>query len=157
MNELESLKSIFKDRIFKIPDHQRGYAWTTKQLKDFWEDLVNLPPDKFHYTGLLSLKRVEKNIWENWNDERWLVEERRFKAFHIVGGQQRLTTFVIFIQAISEQLKSIIENKDKKETEQRANRCICPVCGAETMEIRGKAQCTRCHTICETCCEGGRQ
>jgi hypothetical protein len=49
------------------------------------------------------------------------------------------------------------ENKDKKETEQRANRCICPVCGAETMEIRGKAQCTRCHTICETCCEGGRQ
>jgi hypothetical protein len=25
------------------------------------------------------------------------------------------------------------------------------------MEIRGKAQCRRCHTICETCCEGGRQ
>lgn len=41
--------------------------------------------------------------------------------------------------------------------EQKANRCICPVCGGETMEIRGKAQCKRCHTICETCCEGGRQ
>lgn len=33
---------------------------------------------------------------------------------------------------------------------------ICPVCGAGTVEIRGKLQCTRCRAICETCCEGGR-
>ena len=117
MNELEPLKSIFKDRIFKIPDYQRGYAWTTRQLKDFWEDLVNLPTDRFHYTGLLSLKKVDKNIWSSWNDERWLIEDRGFKPFHIVDGQQRLTTFVIFIQAISEQLKAIPENKDKKDEE----------------------------------------
>lgn len=117
MNELEPLKSIFKDRIFKIPDYQRGYAWTTRQLRDFWEDLVNLPTDRFHYTGLLSLKKVDKNIWNNWNDERWLIEDRGFKPFHIVDGQQRLTTFVIFIQAISEQLKAIPENKDKKDEE----------------------------------------
>ncbi|MDM1039551.1 DUF262 domain-containing protein [Myroides odoratimimus] len=117
MNELEPLKSIFKDRIFKIPDYQRGYAWTTRQLKDFWEDLVNLPADRFHYTGLLSLKKVDKNIWNSWNDERWLIEDRGFKPFHIVDGQQRLTTFVIFIQAISEQLKAIPENKGKKDEE----------------------------------------
>ncbi|MCT3918311.1 DUF262 domain-containing protein [Elizabethkingia anophelis] len=115
MNDLESLKNIFQDRIFKIPDYQRGYAWTTRQLKDFWEDLVNLPSDRFHYTGLLSLKKVDKNIWNSWNDERWLIEERSFKPFHIVDGQQRLTTFVVFIQAISEQLKSIPENKNKKD------------------------------------------
>ena len=24
------------------------------------------------------------------------------------------------------------------------------------VEIRGKLQCSRCRTICETCCEGGR-
>lgn len=117
MNELESLKSIFKDRIFKIPDYQRGYAWTKKQLKDFWEDLVNLPSDRFHYTGLLSLKKVERNIWTNWNDEKWLVDDRGFRPFHIVDGQQRLTTFVIFIQAISELLKDIEDNRDKKEDE----------------------------------------
>lgn len=117
MNELESLKSIFKDRIFKIPDYQRGYAWTERQLKDFWEDVVNLPVDRFHYTGLLSLKKVDRNVWNNWNDERWLLEDRGYKPFHIVDGQQRLTTFVIFIQAISELLKTIPENKDKKEEE----------------------------------------
>ena len=115
MNELESLKSIFKDRIFKIPDYQRGYAWTTKQLKDFWEDLVNLPSDRYHYTGLLSLKKVDPNTWKKWNDERWLIEDRGFKPFHIVDGQQRLTTFVIFIQAISEQIKSVSENNKDEE------------------------------------------
>ncbi|MFO1020388.1 MAG: hypothetical protein U0903_06795 [Planctomycetales bacterium] len=33
---------------------------------------------------------------------------------------------------------------------------VCPACGGELVEIRMKLQCTRCHTICETCCEGGR-
>ncbi|MDL2330939.1 DUF262 domain-containing HNH endonuclease family protein [Odoribacter sp. OttesenSCG-928-A06] len=117
MNELESLKGIFKDRIFKIPDYQRGYAWTTRQLKDFWEDLVNLPSDRFHYTGLLSLKKADRSTWNNWNDERWLIEERGFKPFHIVDGQQRLTTFVIFIQAVLELLKSTPENIGKTDDE----------------------------------------
>ncbi len=35
-------------------------------------------------------------------------------------------------------------------------RPACPVCGAGLTERRGKLICTRCHTICETCCEGGR-
>ena len=34
-------------------------------------------------------------------------------------------------------------------------RPACPVCGGRLVEIRGKSQCSRCHTICETCCEGG--
>jgi hypothetical protein len=32
----------------------------------------------------------------------------------------------------------------------------CPVCGGRLIDIRQKRQCERCHTICETCCEGGR-
>ena len=35
-------------------------------------------------------------------------------------------------------------------------RPACPVCGGSLIEIRAKLQCSRCHTICETCCEGGR-
>jgi uncharacterized protein with ParB-like and HNH nuclease domain len=117
MQELESLKSIFKDRILKIPDYQRGYAWTTKQLKDFWEDIVNLPLDRSHYTGLLSLKKVDKSAWGNWNEERWLIEDRGYKPFHIVDGQQRLATFVIYIQATVELLQRLPENEGKREEE----------------------------------------
>ncbi|MGN6134063.1 MAG: hypothetical protein ACTHOU_06150 [Aureliella sp.] len=49
------------------------------------------------------------------------------------------------------------EQSLEESNNERANRCVCPVCGGQTIEIRGKAQCLRCRTICETCCEGGRQ
>lgn len=117
MDKLESIQDIFKDRIFRIPDYQRGYAWTTKQLKDFWEDILNLPIDRFHYTGLLSIKKLDINIWSTWNDEKWLIEDRGYKPFHIVDGQQRLTTFIIFVQAWIEFLKNLPENLEKKEEE----------------------------------------
>lgn len=109
MQKLESLKSVFKDRIFKIPDYQRGYAWQKRQLKDFWEDIVNLPSERLHYTGLLSLKQVARKDYaaENWAEERWLIEDRGFRPFHIVDGQQRLTTFLIFINETLNLIKTM--------------------------------------------------
>jgi hypothetical protein len=32
----------------------------------------------------------------------------------------------------------------------------CQICGGQLVEIRAKLVCERCHTIWETCCEGGR-
>ena len=60
MNELQSLSQIFQNKLFRIPDYQRGYAWQDPQLRDFWEDLINLQADRYHYTGLLSLKLLSK-------------------------------------------------------------------------------------------------
>ncbi len=34
---------------------------------------------------------------------------------------------------------------------------VCPACAGRLIEIRGKLICSRCRTICETCCDGGRQ
>jgi len=115
MKSLESLKSIFKERLFKIPDYQRGYAWQKEQLKDFWEDITNLPKDRYHYTGLLSLKEVPSLEYNsgNWTSERWLINDYGFKPFHVVDGQQRLTTFVIFISEVINLIKNIDLNKGK--------------------------------------------
>ncbi len=51
-----------------------------------------------------------------------------------------------------------IENRNTEPGTTRGDICrpACPVCGGPLMEIRAKLQCARCHTICETCCEGGR-
>jgi len=45
---------------------------------------------------------------------------------------------------------------DQQACQQPSTRPACPVCGGELIEIRAKLQCSRCHQICETCCEGGR-
>jgi hypothetical protein len=43
----------------------------------------------------------------------------------------------------------------REQQDPAPRRPACPVCGGALMEIRGKLQCSVCHTICETCCEGG--
>lgn len=46
--------------------------------------------------------------------------------------------------------------EDAPQCRPPAGRPACPVCGGELVEIKQKLQCSRCRTICETCCEGGR-
>lgn len=46
-NELQPLSLLFQNRLFLIPDYQRGYAWLQQQLVDFWDDLVNLQADRY--------------------------------------------------------------------------------------------------------------
>jgi len=48
MDEPKSLDELFTKKIFRIPDYQRGYAWQLEQLKDFWEDLINLSGSRSH-------------------------------------------------------------------------------------------------------------
>ncbi len=49
--ELLSLSKVFTENIFRIPDYQRGYSWSDRQLKDFWSDITLLAPGEDHYTG----------------------------------------------------------------------------------------------------------
>ena len=66
MDEPKSLDSLFKQKMFRIPDYQRGFAWQQEHFKDFWEDLVNLPAGRFHYTGVITLRQVPtKEIHES--------------------------------------------------------------------------------------------
>lgn len=61
--QLLTLSKIFTERLFRIPDYQRGYAWTEKQLKDFWTDIQQLEPGRNHYTGVLTLESVPEDVY----------------------------------------------------------------------------------------------
>lgn len=116
-NELHSLSNLFHEKLFRIPDYQRGYAWKREQLADFWEDLLNLHEDRYHYSGLLSLKELKSDDIKTWGDDKWLVEDRRFKPFHVVDGQQRLTTLSILMYEIVAFVKELPENQGKADHE----------------------------------------
>lgn len=115
-NELQPLSLLFQNRLFRIPDYQRGYAWQQSQLVDFWDDLINLQQDRYHYTGLLSLKSLGRKETKDWGSDLWMVD-KGFKACHIVDGQQRLTTFVILLNEIICFVRELDENKGKKDDE----------------------------------------
>lgn len=90
------IEKILRDqRRFAIPIYQRRYAWTEKHLRDFWEDVVakaeeiiNENPKKFHhYMGALILAPGVD-----------IVGEIPYSL--VVDGQQRLTTFQLFLKAL---------------------------------------------------------
>ena len=81
--ELKNLQEIFNNRLFRIPDYQRGYSWEAKQLDDLWRDVSILEDKKIHYTGLLSV--------DPQNDAG---------IIHVVDGQQRLISLIILIHVI---------------------------------------------------------
>lgn len=104
-DQLITLSKIFTERIFRIPDYQRGYAWNEKQLKDFWNDIQQLEPKSNHYTGVLTLETVTEEAYKKWEDDGWIIDSKNYQPFYVVDGQQRLTTSIILIQVIIETIK----------------------------------------------------
>jgi hypothetical protein len=113
MEKPKSLQSLFKEKIFRIPDYQRGYSWQLEQFKAFWEDLIALPQGRSHYTGVLTLKQVADESFGPSDNEFWLLDDHSYHLYHVVDGQQRLTTFIIFIQCFAQFFQALPENEEK--------------------------------------------
>ncbi len=108
--DLKSIHEIFTNRILRIPSYQRGYSWSNNkaisaitqeekknvkgQLMDLWNDIINIPENSWHYTGLITLVEVDKKDYE------WLTNH---KWYAIVDGQQRITSVLILIATMIEE------------------------------------------------------
>jgi uncharacterized protein with ParB-like and HNH nuclease domain len=108
-SQLKSISKIFTEKLFRIPDYQRGYAWQEKQWKDFWSDVVQLEDNRNHYVGVLTFEVVPKEEYKKWKDDLWIIESKSYEPFYVVDGQQRLTTTLILLQAIIDSVESAKE------------------------------------------------
>lgn len=104
-DQLLTLSKIFTERIFRIPDYQRGYAWTEKEVSDFWNDLMRLSESNNHYVGVLTLEPVIEETYRSWIDDLWLIDSKRYTPYYVVDGQQRLTTSILLIKSIINVMK----------------------------------------------------
>lgn len=97
MENLYTIEQVFSEKLFRVPDYQRGYAWGTQQCQEFIEDLELLEPGKKHFLGTLILhgRGSTKIIDRSGNS---------YTEYNVVDGQQRLTTIVIFLQVISQRM-----------------------------------------------------
>ena len=86
-------------RRFMVPIYQRKYQWTDKRLTDFWDDVEAKASDVLddevrfnHYMGALILAPVRASG----------TTIALTPKVQVVDGQQRLTTFQIFLAALRE-------------------------------------------------------
>jgi uncharacterized protein with ParB-like and HNH nuclease domain len=96
---------------FEIPKFQRDYTWETEQWDDLWQDIKTLitNEENEHYMGYLVLQTTNN------------------KNFHIIDGQQRLTTLSILILSTLKSLKDLVDegvdadnNQKRKENLQNS-------------------------------------
>ena len=116
MADLQSISNLFSSALYRIPDYQRGYAWQREQYQDFWFDLVNLDSCRKHYTGVLTLKEIPESEIEKSSPERWLIDGS-YSLYHVIDGQQRLTTCIILLQCIIEVVREMPVNAGKSDAE----------------------------------------
>ena len=91
---------------FMVPIYQRRYQWDDKQLIPFWDDVSTKAEEildkevKFeHYMGALILAPVESEASFAFTP-----------IMQVVDGQQRLTTFQIFLSALREVARNHDQN-----------------------------------------------
>lgn len=91
------LSDLMSKRLFRIPEYQRAYSWQAKQRHDLFSDIENLTSkgdDATHFMAtVVGLRRSVQTIGTD-----------QFATLDIVDGQQRLTTLIILLNAISKAL-----------------------------------------------------
>ncbi|MDM1349888.1 DUF262 domain-containing protein [Myroides marinus] len=104
-----TFEEVFRDKVFRIPDYQRGYSWTKKELEELWGDLNNTHHNRnaFHFTGILTVTDFSKFDTECIRREGFIVRAGKlviqgnsYDGFNIVDGQQRLTTILILLSEL---------------------------------------------------------
>lgn len=100
MNNTFTFEKIFLGRMFRIPDYQRGYAWEKRHWNDLIEDLELLPLGRTHYTGTLVVRHAGESKFRDENGQS-------YEIFDVIDGQQRLTTVVLFLDAIHDEMNRL--------------------------------------------------
>lgn len=110
------LEELLERRLFRIPEYQRAYSWETKQRQDLFDDITKIlqyPLDRHHFMATVVCLNTNKK-------EEIGADE--FTTVNIVDGQQRLTTLIILLKAISKQLDS--KRQPEKDLKKRLNELL---------------------------------
>ncbi len=95
-----TLKDVFLESGYSIPNYQRDYAWKDKNFRDLWEDLEEaIEYNKKGHRHFIGTMVVAKN-------------EDNKKLYDIIDGQQRTTTIFMLLHVLA----SKQNEKDKQET-----------------------------------------
>lgn len=105
-----TLDKLLQGRLFRIPDYQRAYSWETKQRRDLFGDIKKLAKnpnsERHHFMSTVVCLQTK---------EKAEVGADEFGVFHVVDGQQRLTTLIILLKALAKTL-SIGDDIARKES-----------------------------------------
>jgi hypothetical protein len=118
--QLKNLTHFFNNRVYTVPDYQRGYSWQAKQVTDLLKDITHaIQLGNTHYMSTLTIHPQVEQIKVGLNN---------YTSFYVVDGQQRFTTLMMVVTHIlSELKKSAVIEKDsdtQKDIEEKVEKYL---------------------------------
>lgn len=96
------LDTVLKERQqWVVPVYQRQYAWGRDLISQFWDDIQALS-DNYIETGKVFPHFFGAIIYSNANTDGFGA----IRLQHVVDGQQRLTTFHLFLSVLLDQART---------------------------------------------------
>lgn len=92
------LDTLLQRKLFHIPPYQRAYSWEKRQRQDLFEDISKLiaeNSDRHHFMATVVCLKREKGK---------TIGTQEYDILDVVDGQQRLTTLILVLKAISKRL-----------------------------------------------------
>ena len=121
------LAKLLAGRLFRIPEYQRAYSWTSVQRNDLFGDMQKVHEmghDEGHFmTAVVCLRRGKQSLG---TDEFNLVE--------IVDGQQRLTTLIILLNALK--LRLDVNDRGEQKLAEEIGELLVKVEGEELLLLQ---------------------
>lgn len=96
---LKTVNNILSENFF-IPAYQRGYRWTTQQVKDLLNDIAEFTPKE-------NLESGEKT----WYCLQPVIVKQIEDKWDVIDGQQRLTTIFLILNYLNQ---GYAENRKKR-------------------------------------------
>lgn len=113
IEELQGMK-------FFIPNYQRGYRWTSQQVRDLLEDLNDFKKEGggFYCLQPLVVKKREKDIFKKIKEDAQSLDEvkqlLKEDEWEVIDGQQRLTTIFIILSCLNVNNSYSLEYETRK-------------------------------------------
>lgn len=100
-DDLTSLGTLLREGLFAIPEYQRDYSWTPKSCQTLTDDIFySAQHGTKHYMGSIVVMKLDDTFKaQSAQGDPTKVEGAR-ELFHVVDGQQRLTSCSLFLCAI---------------------------------------------------------
>lgn len=114
--KLLKFAELLEKRLFRIPHYQRAYSWRRTERQDMFKDIRKLKDRLGSSHFMATVVGLRRKVVAIATDEYDVIE--------IVDGQQRLTTLVILLKVIAQELESSLTGNDKAAltTEERLER-----------------------------------
>lgn len=122
-----TLTELYNLEKLKIPEYQRPYKWTEKNVNNLIDDIISNKDKSEYRLGTLVLHQTKQEdddyIISNKDKSEYrlgtlVLHENEETNLDIVDGQQRIITLMLILYAISEKyerVKELLENKNENK------------------------------------------